>query len=144
MLVDGGVVENIPLKSMKTMKSGPNLVVHFGVRRRCDFRRLWGIPGRWRLLARMLTPGGRRKLPALPGPIGVLRRCLVMNQTPNLLPVGPRDLVLTLPAFPGATFLDFDRHFEVFEAAYTWGLERIDQLVEEGDPALAQILATVA
>ena len=32
MLVDGGVVENIPLRSMKTVKTGPNLVVHFGVR----------------------------------------------------------------------------------------------------------------
>jgi NTE family protein len=31
MLVDGGVVDNIPLAPMKTLKSGPNLVVHFGV-----------------------------------------------------------------------------------------------------------------
>ncbi len=32
MLVDGGVVDNIPLRSMKSLKTGPNLIVHFGVR----------------------------------------------------------------------------------------------------------------
>jgi predicted acylesterase/phospholipase RssA len=31
MLVDGGIVDNIPLASMKALKSGPNLVVHFGM-----------------------------------------------------------------------------------------------------------------
>jgi predicted acylesterase/phospholipase RssA len=29
MLVDGGIVDNIPLAPMKTLRSGPNLVVHF-------------------------------------------------------------------------------------------------------------------
>jgi len=31
MLVDGGIVDNIPLAPMKSLKSGPNLVVHFGM-----------------------------------------------------------------------------------------------------------------
>jgi predicted acylesterase/phospholipase RssA len=31
MLVDGGVIENVPLASMKALKSGPNLVVYFNV-----------------------------------------------------------------------------------------------------------------
>jgi predicted acylesterase/phospholipase RssA len=32
MLVDGAVIDNIPLRSMKALKAGPNLVVHFGER----------------------------------------------------------------------------------------------------------------
>jgi NTE family protein len=144
MLVDGGVIDNIPLRSMKAVKAGPNLVVHFGLR---DLQQRFeveyaNIPGRWKLMRQMLTPAGRRKLPAVPNPIGVLQRCLGMSQIPELLPVGPHDLVLTVPAFPGANFMDFDHHFEVFEAAYHWCREQIDRLAAENDPALAAILAS--
>ena len=144
MLVDGGVIDNIPLQSMKALKAGPNLVVHFGVR---DMRQRFevdytSIPGRWPLLRQLLTPSGRRKLPALPNPIGVLQRCLGMHQSTDLLPLGPHDLVLTVPALAGANFMDFDRHSEVFEAAYQWCRGRIDELTEKGDPALAAILAS--
>jgi NTE family protein len=144
MLVDGGVIENIPLRSMKTLKAGPNLVVHFGMREEpqrfeVDYT---SIPGRWRLVRQMLTPSGRRKLPVVPNPINVLQRCLVMHQSPELLPAGPLDLVLAVPALPGANFMDFDRHAEVFEAAYQWCRGRIDELDKQGNPALAAILAT--
>ena len=78
----------------------------------------------------------------MPNPIGVLQRCLVLNQSPELLPVGPLDLVLTVPELAGASFMDFDQHFEVFEAAYQWCKARIDELGAKGDPALMAILAT--
>ena len=100
------------------------------------------IPGRWGLVRQMLTPSGRRKLPDVPNPVNVLQRCLVMHQAPELLPVGPLDLVLTVPAFPGAHFMDFDRHTEVFAAAYQWCHQQIDELADKGSPALAAILAT--
>jgi hypothetical protein len=38
--------------------------------------------------------------------------------------------------------MDFDRHTQVFEAAYQWCRRQIDELAEKGDPALAAILAT--
>ena len=57
-----------------------------------------------------------------------------MHQNPELLPVGPLDLVLAVPPFPGANFMDFDRHFEVFEAAYQWCRGKIDELAEQGRP----------
>ena len=144
LLVDGGVVDNIPLRPMNALKTGPNLVVHFGVRGRvqrfeCDYM---SIPGRWQLARSLLTRSGRSKLPPVPSPIGVLQRCLVLNQSPELLPVGPLDVVLAVPELPGANFMDFDRHFEVFEAAYHWCKARIDELGETGDQALAAILAT--
>jgi NTE family protein len=144
MLVDGAVVENIPLRSMKALKAGPNLVVHFGERGMqqrfaVDYV---NIPGRWSLLRQMLTPAGRRNLPDVPNPVSVLQRCLVMHQTPDLLPVGPLDLVLSVPALPGANFMDFDRHAEVFTAAYRWCHQQIDELADKGTPALAAILAT--
>jgi NTE family protein len=78
----------------------------------------------------------------VPNPIAVLQRCLVTHQNPELLPLGPLDLLLTLPALPGANFMDFDRHSEVFQAAYQWCHRRIGELAEEGHPAMAAILAT--
>jgi NTE family protein len=144
MLVDGGVIDNIPIQPMKALKSGPNLVVHFGARGKqqrfeVDYA---SIPGRWRLVRHMLTPAGRRKLPAVPNPVDVLARCVGMHQSPDLLPVGPLDLVLTVPSLPGANLMDFDRHVEVFGGAYEWCRGRIDELADKGDPALAAILAT--
>jgi NTE family protein len=144
LLVDGGLVDNIPLRPMKALKSGPNLVAHFGGRRRdprfkVDYT---SIPGRWQLARSLLTRSGRQRLPPVPGPIGVLQRCLGLNQDLNQLPTGPLDLVLPVPELPGANLLDFDRHFEVFEAAYHWCRKRIDELGERNDPALAAIMAT--
>jgi NTE family protein len=144
MLVDGAVTDNIPLRPMKALKAGPNLVVHFGARAmqqrfEVDYTK---IPGRWGLARRMLTPSGRRGLPDVPNPVSVLQRCLVMHQRPELLPVGPLDLVLTVPTLPGANFMDFDRHSDVFEAAYQWCCRQIDELADKGDPALTAILAT--
>jgi NTE family protein len=145
ILVDGGVIDNIPLRSMQSLKVGPNLVVHFGARETQRFEIDYAnIPGRWGLIRRMLTPSGRRTLPAVPGPIGVLERCLSMNQNPDLLPAGPLDLVLNVPPSPGVGFMDFDRHTEVFEAAYEWCLGQIDALEQAGNPALTAILATKA
>ena len=100
LLVDGAVVDNIPLRPMQALKAGPNLVVHFGERGMpqrfaTDYM---SIPGRWSLMCRMLTPSGRRALPQVPSPIGIIQRCLVMHQAPELLPVGPLDLVLEVPA----------------------------------------------
>jgi NTE family protein len=130
---------------MQSLKVGPNLVVHFGARETQRFEIDYAnIPGRWGLIRRMLTPSGRRTLPAVPGPIGVLERCLSMNQNPDLLPAGPLDLVLNVPPSPGVGFMDFDRHTEVFEAAHEWCLGQIDALEQAGNPALTAILATKA
>jgi NTE family protein len=144
MLVDGAVIDNIPLRSMKALKAGPNLVIHFG--ERGTPQRFAAddasIPGRWTLMRQMLTPSGRRNLSKMPSPIGVIQRCLVMHQAPELLPLGPLDLVLAVPVLAGASFMDFDRHTQVFEVAYQWCRQQIDQLLDQGNPALAALLAT--
>jgi hypothetical protein len=37
--------------------------------------------------------------------------------------------------------MDCDRHTEVFQAAYEWCRDQINELADEGNPALAIILA---
>jgi NTE family protein len=143
MLVDGGVVGNIPLAPMKTLKGGPNLIVHFGVAPAQRYTvKYESIPGRRQLIGRMLNPFAREKLPDVPGPVSILRRCFGIHQNPDLLPIEPLDLVLAPPPFPGSSFIDFDRHTEVYEAAYRRCNSQIDQLAAEHNPALEAILAT--
>jgi NTE family protein len=143
MLVDGGVVANIPLAPMKTLKGGPNLIVHFGVAPAQRYTvKYESIPGRRQLISRMLNPFAREKLPDVPGSVSILRRCFGIHQNPDLLPIEPLDLVLAPPPFPGSSFIDFDRHTEVYEAAYRWCNSQIDQLAAEHNPALEAILAT--
>jgi hypothetical protein len=40
-----------------------------------------------------------------------------MHQAPELLPLGPLDLVLEVPVLAGTSFMDFDRHAHVCDAA---------------------------
>jgi NTE family protein len=139
MLVDGGLVDNIPLKPMHSLKAGPNVVVHFGLPKfeafPIDYDK---IPGRWPLLARMLF--SRRTLPAVPGPINVLRRSLFANATFDESLLGPHDLVLDPVPFPGSNFLDFDRHTDVFQASYRWAIDRVDTLIATADPVMTALI----
>ena len=91
----------------------------------------------------MLTPGGRRKLPAIPGPIGVLQRCLVLNEQIAQLPIDANDLVLQVPAFAGANFMDFEHHSAVVEASYQWCRAQLDKLSDDGNAALNAMLAPI-
>jgi NTE family protein len=143
MLVDGGVIDNVPLMPMKSLKTGPNLIVHFANPPVQPYTFTYeSIPGRRQLLQRIFNPFFRKKLPDAPGPIAVLRRCFGIHQNPDLLPLGPLDLILAPPPFPGSSFIDFQRHHEVFEASYQWGLAQINELSNLNNPALAAILQT--
>ena len=81
MLVDGCLVDNVPLAQMHQMKSGPNLVVHFGEPATEMFDVDYAaLPGRFELLASLLMPFRRKALPAAPSAVNVLWRSLVAHQ----------------------------------------------------------------
>lgn len=140
MLVDGGVMDNAPLAPLKQIKRGPNLVVHFGRTGLHRFKcRYEDIPTRRDMLKMLLNPFARRQLPGTPGAAGVLMRSLMAHQRYEL-PVGPHDLVLRPPPFPGSAFLDFDRHTDVLCASRAWAHGILDELERSGDRALLAIM----
>ena len=57
MLVDGAILDNVPIRVMHELKSGPNVVISFEVpklqRFEVDYR---ALPGRAALLKAMLNP----------------------------------------------------------------------------------------
>lgn len=139
MLVDGGMMDNVPLEPMRGLKAGPNLVVHFGRSGEQRFDVKYGdIPGRNQLLASLLNPFARRL--RMPRAMNVLWRSLLVHQNYDL-PLDPDDLVMRPPELPGISITDFDKHTLIFEKSYAWGREQVAKLKQEGDPALAALLA---
>jgi NTE family protein len=143
MLVDGCLIDNVPLAQMHQLKSGPNLVVHFGDPAaemfEVDYAKL---PGRFELAVAMLMPFRRRLLPAAPSAVNVLWRSLVAHQRYDTLPTAPLDHVMRPPFSPDIGVTEFERHTEIFEASYLWARAAVAALEAEGNPAIAAILAT--
>ncbi|WP_407169719.1 cyclic nucleotide-binding and patatin-like phospholipase domain-containing protein [Bradyrhizobium sp. ORS 111] len=143
MLVDGCLVDNVPLAQMHQLKSGPNLVVHFGEPATEMFDVDYAaLPGRLELLAAMLMPFRRKSLPAAPSAVNVLWRSLVAHQRYDTLPTTPLDMVMRPPTPDGIDVTDFDRHQEIFESSYHWARETIAAQEVAQHPAIAAIVAS--
>ncbi len=143
MLVDGGVADNVPAAVMASLKSGPNLVVAL----RPLSHRFYtfgydAIPGRRSLIARLLMPWRWKKgLPRCPSPGTVIQRSIFGNIHQQFGPKHPQELTLIPPAFRGSSFMNWDRHAEVMDAAHEWARRTIDDLLAAGDPAMTAMLA---
>jgi NTE family protein len=143
MLVDGCLIDNVPLAPMHQLKSGPNLVVHFGEPAAEMFEVDYAaLPGRLELVAAMLMPFRKKLLPAAPSAVNVLWRSLVAHQRYDTLPTAPLDMVMRPPLPPGVRVTDFDRHTDIFHASYLWARQAIVVREAEGNSAIAAILAT--
>ena len=91
MLVDGAILDNVPIRVMHELKSGPNVVISFEVpelqRFEVDYR---SLPGRNALLKAMLNPFMRGLLPRAPS-VGDGADALHDGQPPRLrAPPAPR------------------------------------------------------
>lgn len=129
LLVDGSIMNDAPLDVMRELKSGPNVVVHFG---RTDVRRMndlvyADLPGRSEVIRSLLKGGKPRK--RVPSIISMLYRTMLAHQNYDIA-VGPDDLVLNPPAFPGASMINFDNHRAVTRAAYEWARDELPRLSE--------------
>ena len=143
MLVDGCLVDNVPIAQMLQLKCGPNLVVHFGDLATETFEVDYAsLPGRLELAAAMLLPFRKKLLPAAPSAVNVLWRSLVAHQRYDMLPTTPLDYVMRPPFPPGLGVTEFERHAEIFSAAHLWAREAIAELEAEGNPAITAILGS--
>jgi len=145
MLVDGCLIDNVPLAQMHQLKSGPNLVVHFGDPAAEMFDVEYAaLPGRLELAMAMLMPFRKKLLPAAPSAVNVLWRSLVAHQRYDALPTAPLDHVMRPPFSPDIGVTEFERHTEIFEASYLWAREAIAALEAQGNAAVTAMLATKA
>ena len=138
MLVDGAILDNVPIRVMHELKSGPNVVISFEVpklqRFEVDYRTL---PGRNALLKAMANPFLRRALPRAPGVGTVLMRSMMANRQGFERRLRPDDLLLVPPFPQDMGILDWHRHTELMDQTYRWGLREVARLMTEGHPVLA-------
>jgi predicted acylesterase/phospholipase RssA len=129
MLVDGSLLENVPVKSMQTIKSGPNVVVSFEpdvIRQNIvDYA---SLPSRGQFLWRMLNPLGRVRLPKAPNIATVLLRSMMVRRERLADTLKSGDLLLSPPLPGDLGVMDWHRHLELSDLAYDYTARLIDRL----------------
>ena len=138
MLVDGCLLDNVPVKTMRVIKQGPNVVIDLDVplMDRFDVDNA-SLPSRLQLLWRTLNPFARIGLPQAPGPGVVLMRSLMLNRRDSLNDLQPDDLLL-VPAIPdGIGHLDWHRHAQLRSSAYTFAVAELARVKARGHPVFA-------
>jgi NTE family protein len=129
MLVDGGLLDNVPVQLMHELKSGPNVVISFLVpemeRFDVDYQ---SLPSRSQLLLHLLAPLRRGSLPQAPSLVTVLMRALMANRQDFQRHLGSEDLLLVPPISKNIGFLDWHRHQELYQSAYVWAKAQLARL----------------
>ena len=143
MLVDGGIMDNVPLAPMKAFKSGPNVIVAVKPQAptlyEVDYH---SIPGPYELVLASLNPFSRRKRPQLPSILQVIMLSMVANRQHEPA-LGNTDMLIdpTLPA--DFQWSRWERHTEVFMCAYHGAAAVLRRGLERGDQCLAAIMNAV-
>ncbi len=121
MLVDGCLLDNVPVRAMHDIKNGPNIVLAFEVpqleRFQVDYK---SLPSRGALFRRLLTPFGRAPLPNAPSLGSVLLRSLMANRQDFERHLKADDLLLVPPLPSDMSILDWGRHRSLMDASYAW------------------------
>jgi NTE family protein len=138
MLVDGAIMNNVPVRIMHELKSGPNVVISFDAPRLERFDVDYeSLPGRSQLIKSLLNPLLRRGLPVAPGVGTVLIRSLMANRQDFDRDLRPDDLLLIPPIPSDMGVLDWHRHSELAEADFGWALEELGRIRSQGHPVFA-------
>jgi NTE family protein len=128
MLVDGALLDNVPIGPMHELKSGPNVVVSFLLpdmeRFNVDYE---ALPSRSALMRSAMNPLRRTRLPAAPGLGTVLMRSLMANRQDYNRHIGEEDLLLVPPIASEFGFLDWHRHSELVKFGYDWTLSDLQR-----------------
>jgi NTE family protein len=118
VLTDGGLLENVPLETMRQVKSGPNVVFDFnngsGWRVQADYD---ALPGRLGALRGFLFKRSRKmRFPRIPS---ILSRAMIINsrREAGRRDMG-RDILVRLPTAPRANFLDWTKGQQNYEIGH--------------------------
>jgi len=134
MLVDGCLLDNVPVRTMHELKSGPNYVVAFEIpeleRFAVDYP---ALPSRGELIRAALNPLRRSALPSAPGLPTVLMRSLMANRQDFMRHLRPEDTLLVPPIPRDMGLLDWHRHTELKQLGYRWARERLAMATAGGD-----------
>lgn len=126
MLVDGGVLDNVPVAAMRNLKWGPNIVVNLNINRRQRYDvNYQAIPTRNQMLAYSLRWLTGTRFPAAPGPATVLLQSLAVHRPRLELYMTDDDLLLA-PPIPGHMgMMDWSKHSELMHRGYEYATREL-------------------
>jgi NTE family protein len=140
MLVDGALMDNIPLAPMKALKAGPNLVVILSADAPTTYMVDYeAIPGPRELAAAVLNPFSRRRLPQVPSILHVITLSMLANRQPDLQ-LSNTDILIRPDLPQDLGFMSWDRHNEVFLHAYRGMADWIRSRVAEKDSKIQTVI----
>ena len=142
MLVDGGIMNNLPLEQMKELKTGPNVVVRLASsgpqKYNIDYDR---IPGASELAVAWLNPFGRAGLPKVPSMLQVIVASMLAHR-PQDVALGVEDVLVSPEVSSTISFMDWNRHSELFSDAYDRTARWIEERLRQNDTGLKAVLGT--
>ncbi|WP_299141675.1 patatin-like phospholipase family protein [uncultured Tateyamaria sp.] len=141
VLIDGGLIDNVPLTAMRDAKPGPNVVLNFMPGKPWTVRAKYeDLPNRMEALTSLLRKP-RKGVPRYPTAFAVLARAMVVNARKLLrqIDVGA-DVLLNISVLRGMSFMSWKRGRELFEASYAQMDTVLSQIPEQED-ALARLRA---
>lgn len=133
VLIDGGLIDNVPVNVARELKPGANLVFNLVAPREWRIEATYdALPGRLKTLFQMVVkPKSRRQ--RFPRMFSVLTRTMIVNSRRLLehTPMGD-DILLQLPTLKRMGFLEWRKGRALFDAAYS---EMNAALEAAGNPA---------
>lgn len=138
MLVDGGLVDNLPIRQMHDLKSGPNIAIGFDAAERELFDVDYdAIPSRLAVAATPFRPRLRARLQQVPKIPEALTRSLLAGRRNYRLDLGPDDLVLQPPLPDGVGIMDWHESRRLMDTAHAWVEAELARLRENADGEVA-------
>ena len=124
LLVDGGVLDNLPGDVMSSLSGGPVVVVDVtpeeDLRARCET-----VPSAWRMFRDRFLAG---EDPGMPGIVDILMRATTLNSVRVASQVKREADLYLHPAVEGYGMLEFDAIESLVEAGYEHAMRRFEEL----------------
>lgn len=144
VLIDGAMIDNVPISVMRDLKEGPNLVLNF--KQAKEWRvtgRYADLPGRLGALRRMFWR--RRNDPRLPSIPSILTRAMIVASQKQLAatPVN-EDLMLEIAPLKGIGFLDWSKGWRLFHAVHDQMAQALSDASKLTDDKHQQLRLAVA
>ncbi|MBI1385393.1 MAG: cyclic nucleotide-binding domain-containing protein [Rhizobiales bacterium] len=142
MLVDGAVLQNVPVEMARALKRGPNIVLGFDVRRTRRYDVDYSlIPSRMDLVLSLVMPHRRRRLPVLPSATQVLMRSLMIASENFENSLAGDDLLVAVPVDPAMSLLDWRHHTALMQLGYEVAMRRLEEARGSDHPAVVSCSA---
>ncbi|MEH6662707.1 MAG: patatin-like phospholipase family protein, partial [Parasphingorhabdus sp.] len=134
ILVDGGVLDNVPVKVMHGLKAGPNIVVSLG-----DPNEVWrtdahynDIRGRWSLLRDVILR--RKRATEFPSIVEIMSRSMVVaSRMASKEMLGEQDILVNPPIIANMQILDWHLGRELADMAAEYISEQVIPTIDLGE-----------